>query len=111
MQFQKSVADNILAFDQQFWMRIAARNDAADEDEKQRLAALATTVMRLVEVAVTRTEDQLASSGKVVQEVMRAAADDNGTWLVPLPDDKIESIKQVQPSQVQLQSVQDALVL
>lgn len=95
MQFQKAVADNILAFDQQFWMRIAARNDVADEEEKQRLASLATTVMQLVEVAVTRTEDQLANSGKIVQEVMKAAAGDGGTWNVPLPDDKIEAIKQV----------------
>lgn len=95
MQFQKVVADNILAFDQQFWMRIAARNDAADEEESQRLSSLATTVMRLVEVAVTRTEDQLASSGKIVQEIMKSAANDDGTWSVPLPDDKVETIKQV----------------
>lgn len=75
MQFTQAVADNILSFDQRFWMRVAARNDtASDEAERQRLASLATSVMGLVEALVQKTESQLSDSANMLQDIMRAGA-------------------------------------
>lgn len=38
----QTVAENIMSFDQRFWLRLATRSDAAsDEEQKQQLAALA----------------------------------------------------------------------
>jgi hypothetical protein len=37
LQLGKGVADNLLAFDQKFWIRLATRNDtASSEEEKNR---------------------------------------------------------------------------
>ena len=95
MQFNRSVADNILSIDEHFWLRLAARNDAADEEEKQKFSSLASTVMRLVEAAVAETEEQMTGSGKIVQEIMKASANADGTWSIPLPDENVEKMKQV----------------
>lgn len=95
VQFNRSVADNILSIDEHFWLRLAARNDAADESEKQKLSSLASTVMHLVEAAVAETEEQLTGSGKVVQEIMKSSANADGTWPMPLPDENVEQMKQV----------------
>lgn len=95
MQFNRSVADNIMSIDEHFWLRLATRNDAADEEEKQKLSSLATTVMHLVEAAVAKTEEQLTGSGKIVQKIMAAGANADGTWVIPLPDENAEAMKQV----------------
>ncbi len=50
-QLTKLVADNVLALDQKWWLRVATRNDAADSrEERDRLGALANSVMRIVDV-------------------------------------------------------------
>lgn len=95
MQFNRSVADNILSIDEHFWLRLAARNDAANEEEKQKFSSLASTVMHLVEAAVAETEEQMTGSGKIVQEIMKASANADGTWPIPLPDENVEKMKQV----------------
>lgn len=42
MLFRLTPAENIMSFDQRFWLRLATRSDAAqEEEEKQQLAALA----------------------------------------------------------------------
>lgn len=94
------MAENIMTFDQRFWMRLAARSDTAeDEDERQRLSSLATSVMNLVDTILQKTEDQLMDSANVLQDIMRAAADENGEWTVPLPAAKLEAMKQVRSLQ------------
>lgn len=98
MQFNRSVADNIMSIDEHFWLRLAARNDAADESEKQKLSSLASTVMHLVEAAVAKTEEQLTGSGKIVQKIMKAGANADGTWSIPLPEANAEGMKQVRSS-------------
>ena len=50
-QLTKLVADNVLALDQKWWLRVATRNDAAaSREERDRLGALANSVMRIVDV-------------------------------------------------------------
>jgi hypothetical protein len=84
-----------MSIDEHFWLRLAARNDAADEAEKQKLSSLASTVMHLVGAAVAKTEEQLTGSGKIVQEIMKAGANADGTWVIPLPEQNVEQMKQV----------------
>jgi hypothetical protein len=81
--------------DQRFWMRVAARNDAGTKEERERLTSLANTAMLLVEKMVQATETQLTESGTVVQEILKAGADENGVWHNPLTEDKVEAMQQV----------------
>lgn len=84
-----------MAFDQPFWLRIAARADTASGADKARLSSLASTVMLLVEKMVQATEEQLTDSGSILQEILKAGADDNGKWVKPLPETQIEGMRQV----------------
>lgn len=100
-QFGRAVAENILAFDRDFWMRLAARADTAASDaDKQQLASLASSVMTLMDAMVRQTEVQLSGSGEVVQDLMRAGAEPNGEWLVPLPAERVDAIRQVRPPRI-----------
>lgn len=95
MQFNRSVADNIMSIDEHFWLRLAARNDSADESEKQTFSSLASTVMHLVEAAAAETAEQLTGSGKIVQTILTAGANSDGSFVFPLPDENAERMKQV----------------
>jgi hypothetical protein len=97
VQFGKIVAENITAFNQQFWLRIAARSDGAGEEEKARLSALASSVMTLVEKMIRKTEAQLSDSSDLIQEILKAGADEEGQWKIPLPKDQVEAMRDVRP--------------
>jgi hypothetical protein len=97
VQFGKIVAENITAFNQQFWLRIAARSDAASEEEKTRLSALASSVMTLVEKMIRKTEAQLSDSSDLIQEILKAGADKEGQWKIPLAKDRVEAMRDVRP--------------
>ncbi|KAK9820259.1 hypothetical protein WJX72_008197 [[Myrmecia] bisecta] len=89
------VSENVLSFDQKFWLRLAARSDtAASQEEKQSLVSLADCVMGLVDAVVKRTEQQQTASQTVLEKILRAAADDAGRWEWPLPDDKLQAMRQ-----------------
>lgn len=79
------VAENVLVFDQSFWMRLALRHDEADsQEQKDRISSLAATVASLVEGIVKASEGQAVESGQVLQTILKAAADDAGEWHMPL---------------------------
>lgn len=92
----KRVAENMLSFDQRFWLRLATRTDSAScSEERDRLAALAKTVMQLVDAMVRKTSDQLDDSAAILQKILTAAADERtGEWQVPLPADKAEAMRE-----------------
>ncbi|KAG2431615.1 hypothetical protein HYH02_013308 [Chlamydomonas schloesseri] len=84
-----------MAVDTKFWMRIATRNDtAASKEDKDKLQGLATSVMVLVDAVRRRTEQQLADSGNVLQDILVAAADEKGEWYLPLTDDQVEAVRE-----------------
>ncbi|GAX72617.1 hypothetical protein CEUSTIGMA_g73.t1 [Chlamydomonas eustigma] len=84
-QMAQAVAENIVAIDTKFWMRLATRNDtAASKEDKEKLQYIANSVMVLVDAIVRKSEQQLSDSGKVLQEVLSAAADEKGEWYLPL---------------------------
>lgn len=94
-EFEKLVAENILSFDTKFWIRVATRNDAAPTtQDKDRLAALAKSVMILVEAIVKRTNMKMTDSASVLQEIVKAAADERGEWHLPLTAQQQAAMKQ-----------------
>lgn len=93
-ELTRLVAENLLSCSQKFWIRLATRSDsAASQEEKAKLAALAKTVMYLVEAMVKKTEGQLSESAETLQQILVAAAEPNGEWNVPLADDKVEAMR------------------
>lgn len=94
-ELTQRVAENMLSFDQRFWLRLATRTDSASlPEEKDRLAALARTVMQLVDAMVKKTTEQLDDSSTILQKILAAAADEStGEWKVPLQEDAIEKMK------------------
>ena len=90
------VAENMLSFDQRFWLRLATRTDtAADEAQRERLTSLARVVMQLVDAMVRKTNEQLSDSAGVLQEILRAAADERtGEWTLPLTAEKVAAMRQ-----------------
>jgi len=94
-ELAKTVADNILSFDQSFWLRLAARTDTASDDAaKEKLKSLANVIMQIVSELVKASEGQLEKSSEILQDILVAAADENGEWEVPLPEDKLEAMNQ-----------------
>ena len=92
----KVVADNVLSFDQSFWLRIAEKADqAGSQEEKEELSELANSVMKMVDNLVRATETQMEDSSTVLQEILSASADpDTGEWQVPLNAREVESMRQ-----------------
>jgi predicted transcriptional regulator len=77
----------------QFFMRIAARADEATNDEKEKLSALASNLVATLDAVVSTTEDQLDERAKEVQNVVTAAAEPDGEFLVPLSAERIQSMQ------------------
>lgn len=94
-ELSRVVAENIFSFDPKFWMRVATRNDSLADGtpEKERLRAVADAVMLLVDTMVKRTEQQLNDSASVLQEILRAAADANGEWYLPLEPGQVAAVR------------------
>jgi hypothetical protein len=82
-----------MVFDQKFWIRVAARADTAPPADKDRLAALASAVMGLVDAAVQRTDTQLSAAGEVLQRILAAGADERGEWHLPLEADRVAAMR------------------
>lgn len=80
----------------QFFMRIAARADeATEEEEKEKLSALASNLVATLDAVVSTTEEQLDERAKEVQNVLTAAAEpDSGEFLVPLIPARIKAMQE-----------------
>eukprot|EP00887_Chlorella_sp_A99_P005541 scaffold1.g5541.t1 len=96
-ELAKLVGENIMSFDTAFWLRLAARADAAaDEETRGALASLARHVQSLVEAMVARTQQQMDSSAALLQEVLRAGADPTtGEWALPLAPERLAAMRGV----------------
>lgn len=79
----------------QFFLRIASRTDnATSDEEKAKLAALASNLVSTLDVVVETTEEQLDERAAQVQKVVAAAAEpDSGEFLVPLLPERIQAMR------------------
>jgi len=76
-----------------FFMAIAARADKAPEAKKRELDVLAKSVVSCLEVIVQRTEEKVDAKAELLQEVLKAAAEDDGEFLVPLSSEKWAALR------------------
>ncbi|KAH9308309.1 hypothetical protein KI387_036220, partial [Taxus chinensis] len=66
------VAENILAFDSAFWMRLAARTDLCEsQDDKEDFEDLASSLMGMVDRVVRKTEEKIESATDVLKAILK----------------------------------------
>ncbi|KAI6703350.1 hypothetical protein NL676_012486 [Syzygium grande] len=76
-ELQKIVAENILAFNEGFWIRLAARNDTCkSEDDKKDYEELALSVMSIVDRLVHKTNEKIESSTDVLKAILKPVVDE-----------------------------------
>jgi len=92
-ELAKVVGENIMSFDQRLWVRFAIRADGANDAEKKKLSDLSRACMLLVEAMVQATEETMQGGISVLQEILVAAADEDGEWKLPLPQSAADSMK------------------
>ncbi|PWA76691.1 hypothetical protein CTI12_AA226080 [Artemisia annua] len=71
-ELQKLVVENILAYNESFWIRLAARTDTCkSEDDKQDLEELASSIMTIVDRVVHKTNEKIESATDVLKGILR----------------------------------------
>ncbi|XP_031502237.1 uncharacterized protein LOC116265636 isoform X3 [Nymphaea colorata] len=71
-QLQQLVAENILAFNESFWIRLAARTDTCkSDDDKKDYEELASHLMSMVDRLVHKTNEKIESATDVLREIIR----------------------------------------
>eukprot|EP00897_Mesotaenium_endlicherianum_P005559 jgi/Mesen1/5030/ME000025S04429 len=79
-----AVAEHVLAFDTNFWLRLAARADTcASIEERRQFEDLAASIMAIVERLVRKTQESIESATDVLQVLLQTMADENGEILWP----------------------------
>ncbi|XP_019165949.1 PREDICTED: uncharacterized protein LOC109161862 isoform X1 [Ipomoea nil] len=74
-ELQKLVVENVLSFNESFWIRLAARADnCKSEDDKKDLEELASFLMSLVDSIVHKTYEKIESATDVLKAILRPAA-------------------------------------
>ncbi|KAK9060424.1 hypothetical protein SSX86_021128 [Deinandra increscens subsp. villosa] len=70
-ELQKLVVENILTFNEGFWIRLAARTDTCkSDDDKQDLEELASCVMTIVDRVVHKTNEKIESATDVLKGIL-----------------------------------------
>ncbi|XP_021661290.2 uncharacterized protein LOC110650569 isoform X2 [Hevea brasiliensis] len=76
-ELQKLVIENVLAFNEGFWIRLAARTDTCkSEDDKKDYKELATSVMSIVDCLVHKTNERIESSTDVLKAILKPVVDE-----------------------------------
>ncbi|KAK9286830.1 hypothetical protein L1049_015235 [Liquidambar formosana] len=76
-ELQKLVVENVLAFNETFWIRLAARTDTCkSEDDKKDYEELALSVMSIVDRLVHKTNEKIESATDVLKEILKPAVDE-----------------------------------
>ncbi|XP_002992052.2 uncharacterized protein LOC9650244, partial [Selaginella moellendorffii] len=82
------VAENVLAFDSKFWLRLATRTDLCkSEDDEVDLEELASNIMQLVERIVQKTEEKIETSTDVLMAILEPVAGSKNEEIVWPPRD------------------------
>ncbi|CAN8314608.1 unnamed protein product [Cochlearia groenlandica] len=94
---EKLVVENILAFDEVFWIRLATRSDTciSDDDKASKdYEELAATVMSIVDCVVNITREKIDSSTDVLKGILRPVVEgvEEITW-PPIDPDAINQME------------------
>ncbi|CAA7391965.1 unnamed protein product [Spirodela intermedia] len=82
-ELEKLIVENILSFDENFWIRLAARSDTCkSDDDKKDYEELATSVMSIVECVVHKTREKIESSTDVLESILKPVVhgDEEISW-------------------------------
>lgn len=76
-ELQKLVVENVLAFNESFWIRLAARTDTCkSEDDKKDYEELALSVMNIVDLLVHKTKEKIESATDVLKDILKPVVDE-----------------------------------
>ncbi|EFJ34448.1 hypothetical protein SELMODRAFT_81429, partial [Selaginella moellendorffii] len=92
------VAENVLAFDSKFWLRLATRTDLCkSEDDKMDLEELASNIMQLVERIVQKTDEKIETSTDVLMAILEPVAGSKNEEIVwpPRDPDALQRVRKV----------------
>uniref|UniRef100_A0A1J3FQY4 Uncharacterized protein n=1 Tax=Noccaea caerulescens TaxID=107243 RepID=A0A1J3FQY4_NOCCA len=99
-ELEKLVVENILAFDEVFWIRLAARSDTCkSDDDKKDYEELAATVMSIVDCVVNKTREKIESSTDVLKGILRPVVE--GVEEISWPPRDPEAIYQMEKEVIQ----------
>lgn len=91
----ETVSESLLALDKEFWLRFALRTDQCETgEEKEKMATLANSVMKITELIVKQSETSLDNAQTWLIKLLQEAADENGQWHLPLDESEIDKMRQ-----------------
>ncbi|XP_071935395.1 uncharacterized protein [Coffea arabica] len=91
-ELQKLVAENILAFNESFWIRLAARSETCkSDDDKKDYEELASLLMNLVDRLVDKTNEKIESATDVLKAILKPVVDE--VEEIPWPPRDPETLK------------------
>lgn len=96
------VAENVLAFDRTFWLRLATRADTSHSEDEQRVyQELASQIMTIVEKVVKKTQEKMDEATDVLSDLLISVADETGNIGWPLSPQKMMDLKKAISSKQQ----------
>ncbi|KAB1207357.1 hypothetical protein CJ030_MR7G017460 [Morella rubra] len=124
IMLQKLVVENVLAFNESFWIRLAARTDTCkSEDDKacfqlktlrhyfvltqKDYEELATSVMSIVDCLVHKTNEKIESSTDVLKEILKPVVDEVEEVIWPPRDPKALKLMEKEINQRELEGQLD----
>ncbi|XP_038975983.1 uncharacterized protein LOC113461511 isoform X5 [Phoenix dactylifera] len=76
-ELEKLVVENVLAFNENFWIRLAARTDTCkSDDDKKDYEELAVTLMSIVDRLVHKTNEKIESATDVLKGILNPVMDE-----------------------------------
>lgn len=82
-ELRQLVVENVLAFNEGFWIRLAARSETCkSEDDKKDYEELAAVVMSVVDRLVHKTKEKIESATDVLKAILKPVVDEEEeiTW-------------------------------
>ncbi|XP_004230904.1 uncharacterized protein [Solanum lycopersicum] len=94
------VVENVLAFNESFWIRLAARADTCkSDDDKKDYEELALTVMNIVDRLVHKTNEKIEASTDVLKAILKPVIDEVEEISWPLRDPEAVSLMEKEINQ------------
>ncbi|RID48103.1 hypothetical protein BRARA_I04646 [Brassica rapa] len=99
-ELEKLVVENILAFDEVFWIRLATRSDTCkSDDDKKDYEELAATVMTIVDCVVNKTREKIETATDVLKGILRPVVE--GVEEISWPPRDPQAINQMEKEIIQ----------
>ncbi|GJP29848.1 hypothetical protein CLOM_g20128 [Closterium sp. NIES-68] len=89
------VAENVLAFDQKFWLRLVTRAESSSTvDDRRDFEKLAQNVMEMVDKVVKKTHENMDSTSDALASMLRQLGDENDEIAWPPSGEVLAKLQQ-----------------